>query len=366
MKKLVCSALALSATSAAGLASDSDWSSLDQQIEALTASLAVDNGGGPNMFGRLRAYYATSSDVVGGIDSDGDDLDLGGFFVEDARFGVHGQRGDYGYKLQVDFADGMSLLDAYADFPIGEQVQGRFGQFKSELSRSALVSSGKLAFIDRNAVGNLFSMRVPGFQIGGEFDALDWNIDIQNGGDTDAGTGFGAGAGDDLYFAGKVSFDVLGAGKDLPEGATGGTDEPSATVAIGFYSDGATEDGDGFIAEFHGGTNVYSFGLDVLSIGDGLYAGNGSAEDSLTGIELEADTTPISLAGTYMVSPDTWEVALRFQDYDNDNDESKIDLAVNNYLDGHNLKWTLQYSTTDSDDEDHEIDLIALQLALVF
>lgn len=356
MKKLVCSALALSATSLSAIASESDWSSLDQQIEALTTSLAVDNTGGPNFFGRIRTFYVTSSDVVGGVDSDGKDADLGGFVVTDARLGVKGTRGDYEYKLQVDFADDPVLLDAYIDFPIGGQVKGRLGQFKAGLSRSALISSGNLVFVDRNAIGRLFGDRTEGGQLMGEFDALDWNITIQNGGD---------GVGDNYLVVGKIGFDVLGQGKDMVEGAYGGTEEPSATVAIAFYDDGATKDGNGTLLEFHGGTNVYSFGADILDIGDALYTGNGSATD-FSGIALEANTTPFSVYGTYMLQPETWEVALRYQDFDNDASEDKVDIAVNNYIDGHNLKWTLQYSTTSSDVTDNEVSSIWLQLQVAF
>ena len=356
MKKLVISACALTATSAAALGSDGTWSSLDDQIEALTTSLAIDNGG-PVVSGRIRTYYVNSSDVVVGVDEDGDDVNLGGFRVTDARLAVKGSRGDYEYKLQVDFADEPELLDAYADFPIGGQVKGRFGQFKAGLSRSALVSSGDLAFVDRNMIGNLFSTRAEGIQLMGEFDALDWNITVQNGSDD---------VGEDYFIVGKVGFDVLGDGKDLVEGAYGGTEEPSATVAIAFYDDGATSDGNGTLLEFHGGTNLYSFGADVLDIGDDLYAGNGSAADTLSGIALEANTTPFSVFGTYMLQPETWEVALRYQDLDNELGEDKIDLAVNNYLEGHALKWTLQYSTTSSDDSDNEVDSIWLQLQVAF
>lgn len=357
MKKLVFSALALSATSAAGLASESDWSSLDQQIEALTTSLAVDSHGGPSISGRIRTYYVNSGDVAGGIGNDGKENDLGGFAVADARMALTGSTGDYDYKVQVDFADEPELLDGYATFPIGGQVKGRMGQFKAYLSRSALVSSGKLVFIDRNVIGNLFSSRDAGFLLSGEFDALDWGITVQNGSD---------GGGDEYFLVGKISFDVLGDGKDLVEGAYGGTDEPSGTLGLAYYTDGATDDGDGTLFEAAFGTNVYSFGADVVDIGDDLYFGNGSPFVTLGAGALEADSTPFSVFGTYMLQPETWEVALRYQDLDNDENEDKIDVSIGNYIDGHNLKWQLQYSTTSSDTSANEVDSIWLGLQVGF
>lgn len=363
MKKLVCSAIALSMTSAAALGSGDDWSTLDQEVEALTSSLsATPQNGGPQMFGRIRMMYVSASDTPAFFVGD----DTGDFNVRDARFGVQGSRGDYSYKVQVDFADNDALvlgqfgelLDAYLEFPIGGNVTGRFGQFKAGFARSALVSSGVLAFTDRSGIGALFSDRNEGIQVGGEFDQLTWTVGAQDGTDLD---------GDDIMITGRVAFDVLGSGKDLAEGAYGGPDAPAATAAIGFYDDGGLSDGDGFILEFHGGTNVYSFGADILDIGDMITVANGTATDGLHGITLVADSTPFSVYGSYMFQPDTWEVALRYQDYDNTFDETKIDLAVNNYLDGHNLKWTLQVSTSESDAAvPGDRDSITLQLQVAF
>ena len=102
--------------------------------------------------------------------------------------------------------------------------------------------------------------------------------------------------------------------------------------------------------------------MDVLDIGDAVYVGNGTPTDALSGITLEGNTTPFSVFGTYMLQPDTWEVAVRYQDLDNDANEDKIDISVNNYLDGHYLKWTLQYTTTSSDVDANEVDAFFLQL----
>ena len=62
----------------------------------------------------------------------------------------------------------------------------------------------------------------------------------------------------------------------------------------------------------------------------------------------------------------TWEGGVRYTDFDDsDFDTTRIDAAVNRYLDGHNLKWTLQYSHFENDNID-DIDLIAVQLQVAF
>lgn len=354
MKKLVCSAIALSMTSAAGLASASDWSTLDQEVQALTASLSSSqDGGGMQLSGMIRSFYASSSDIPVGAD------DLGGFIIENARLGITGERGEYTYELLLDFADndefGVAVLDAFVTFPVGGTVNGRFGQFKSGISRSGLVDAGHMMFVDRGLVGQLFAGRSAGGGVFGEFDQLNWRVDIQNGSD---------GVADELLIAVRATFDVLGTGKDLTEGAYGGTEDLSAQVGLAFYDDGAFDDADGFVIDFHGGTNVYAFGIDLVNIGDDLPL---STIDPDVGLFiLTPDSTPFSIYGSYMFQPEKWEVGVRFEDMDDPDDTTKIDLIVSNYIDGHNAKWGFQFTTTDSDVSALEVDIIYLQLQLIF
>lgn len=350
MKKLVCSAIALSLTSATGLASDDGWSSLDEQVEALTSSLSAQGGGAPAISGRVKVLYQNSGDIAVG------DNDLGGFDIADARVKLTGQRGDYSYVVQTDLADnggGSNLLDAFTDFKVGGSVGARVGQFKPGVLRSGLVSSGKLFFVDRTANGAGWGTRRQGFMLSGDFDQIGWWLTVQDGSD---------GNGDELFAALRVAFDFLGEGigEEDVEGAYGGTEDPTGTVALAIFDDGELDDGDGTAFEAYVATNTYSFGADIVDYGDDGYT---AATD---GPSIFMDSSPFSVFGTYMFSPMAWEGGLRYSDLDDDaEDTTKIDVAVNRYLDGHNLKWTLQYSMFDFDDAD-DIDLISLQLQVGF
>jgi hypothetical protein len=336
MKKLVYSALALSVTSAGALASDTDWSTLDQEIEALTASTSLDNHG-PHIGGRIRTWYQSESDT-----------DTGDFDVVDARVHAAGSHGDYGYKVQVDFAGEPNLLDAYVDFAIGGQVNARMGQFKAGLSRSALISSGNLFFTDRNNAGSSWGTRTEGLMLSGDFDQLGWWITLMDGAD---------GAGDDYLMTAKVDFDVMGDGASSVEGAYGGSESPSLTIGIGMWDDGGADDTDGTLIEVHGGTNVWSIGVDMQSAGDAAQITQGAGY---------ADASPMSIMGTYMLQPDTWELGVRLEDEDNDADESTMTIGVNNYLDGHGLKWGFEMASTSSDDAAMQTDTIRISLNCAF
>jgi len=326
MKKLVYSAIALSVTSAGALASDTDWSTLDQEIEALTASTSLETSG-PAIGGRIRTWYESNSDT-----------DTGDFAVNSARVNATGSHGDYGYRVQVEFAGAPALLDAYVDFAIGGQVNARMGQFKTGLSRSANISANNLFFTDRNNAGAANNARTEGFMISGDFDQLGWSASIMDGTD---------GAGDEYLMAFKVDYDVMGDGASDAEGAYGGSEAPSLTLGLGMWDDGGGTDADGSIIELHGGTNVWSLGIDMQ-------------DDTAT------DSAPTSIMGTYMLQPDTWELGVRLEDEDSASDESTMTIGVNNYLDGHGLKWGIEMASTSSDIAADETDVIRISLNCAF
>jgi len=359
MKKLVYSALALSVTSAGALASDTDWSTLDQEIEALTASTSLDNHG-PHIGGRIKTSYVSSSDLgdVDPITGEKADLDTGDFQVNDARIHVSGNHGDYGYMVQWDLADD-GLLDAYVDFAIGGQVNARMGAHKAGISRSALISSGNTFFANRTYAGDAWADRTEGLTLSGDFDQLGWSLGFMDGFDADA---------DDHLMTAKVDFDVMGDGMGANEGAYGGSESPSLTIGIGMWDDGGADDTDGNIIEAYAGTNVWSFGVEMQDIGDANQATQGGSDigDLLNTFGQGADCSPMTITGTYMLSPDTWELGVRMQDFDNDDNTESMSIAVNNYIDGHGLKWTLDMTEYTTDTDVFDTSVLTLQLNVSF
>ncbi|MEE2940549.1 MAG: porin, partial [Planctomycetota bacterium] len=167
MKKFVFSAAALTLTGTA-VAND-DWAQLDQDIQALSASVTGLEEHGMHIGGRIRTLYQTSGDVVTASGND-----LGGFSVRNARLYASGTTaGDIGYRVEVDFGNGagaaqLGLLDAYLDIPVGGDISARVGQFRAHVSREALIDSGNLFFVERSAIGNHFSGRSQGIALSGD------------------------------------------------------------------------------------------------------------------------------------------------------------------------------------------------------
>ena len=291
MKKFVFSAAALTLTGTA-VAND-DWAQLDQDIQALSASVTGLEDHGMHLGGRIRTLYQNSGDIQVGAN------DLGGFSVRNARLYASGTTaGDIGYRVEVDFGNGagaaqLGLLDAYLDIPVAGEISARVGQFRAHVSREALIDSGNLFFVERSAIGNHFSGRSQGLALNGDMGGFDWALTIQNGND---------GTGDELFMALRGGIDLMGGGTDLVEGAYGAGDEMEASAAVSYFSDDAVEDADGFLVEGSLASGQFSAQASILSLGDAVSLANVDNENAAASAGLEADTTPFSVQGTFMLS----------------------------------------------------------------
>ena len=342
MKLLSMCAAALTLSGFA-VASETDYSSFDRDIEALVSGRLADNTG-PNISGFVQVRYENSSDIMVGAN------DLGGFTVPRARMSLKGERQGYGYKVQVDFASGTILKDAYIDIPINS-ISARAGMFRPAFSRNASSSSTRLFFIDRTEVGQLFDDRDAGAMFHGNFDQLSFFLSLVNGTD---------GTGDELKTVIKVAFNFMGAGIGNIEGAFGGPDELSGTASVAMMDDGETSDGSATLIEAHVANSQYSAGIELFdadAMGVTAAAGTSLAED---------DATAMTVYGTYMLTPDQWELGIRFQDMDDTDDTSIMEIGVNRYLDGHNLKYSIGYRSISADTAANESDLLQVQLQVNF
>jgi hypothetical protein len=325
------------------VASETDYSSFDRDIEALVSGRLADNAG-PQISGKVQVIYENSSDVAVGAN------DLGGFDVNRARIVVSGERQGYGYTIQVDFASATILKDAFIDIPINN-FSARVGMFRAAFSRNASNSSSKLFFINRTEVGQLFDDRDTGAMFHGNMDQLSFFLSLMNGTD---------GRGDELATVIRVAFNFMGAGIGNIEGAFGGPDELSGTAAISMFDDGEATDGSSTLIEAHVANSQYSAGLELFDADNaGVTAAPGASLAS-------DDATAMVLYGTYMLTPDQWEIGARFQDLDDANDTTLMEIGVNRYLDGHNLKYSLGYRSISSDNAALEADILQFQLQVAF
>ena len=363
MNKFVFGALAFSAGTLCFANESEEWPTLDREIENLASSLSQ-GGGGMGVSGFLRSSYTSSSDVALPDPNGGGTNDLGGFSIDNVRLNFDGSVGDFTVHVAVEGSNDVGIgaggtfgvagttgvLDAWAALNITEQVAVTMGQFRPPFQGDSLRDEDQLLFIDRTVTGDWWANvigRDQGVMFSGNFDALGWWVALQNGVDA---------AGDDLVISARVAFNAMGTGVGAVEGAYGASDESNLTLAAGYYDDSNVTDGDAisFDADYTRGAMAFAFSL--VDYGDGL--------GGVPTVNAAGGETPWDATFSYMFSPDVWEAAVRYDDFDDVDDTTLITLGINRYVEGHAAKWQVNYSTSDSDVAANEADVIQLGLTV--
>ncbi|MBK7875036.1 MAG: hypothetical protein IPJ77_04670 [Planctomycetes bacterium] len=355
MNKLVYSALAITLCSVPGLASD-NWSALDQELNSLSASLTAQNQSGPKIGGWVISSFRASSDdalQVGGND-------LQGFQLDSARIEITGDAGsDYSYKVSFDLESGTaSIKDAYAKWKIAEGVNGKMGRYKTAFFQSSLISENRLLFLERSALGEVFSSRDLGFEISGEFDTIQYWAGVQNGTDNN---------GDEHLFSARVRASLMGNGTGKVEGAYGSGDESNLSAGLSWQDDGNVDKGTVIGLEVQMTTGPFSIAGEIADFDEGTAGAFGITNATLDQFGIVgndvAETTPWGLTGSYMFT-DMYEAAVRYEDADDDEDTSSIKVGVNRYVQNHDIKWQLEWQHVKTENASGDFDILGVGLAV--
>ncbi len=383
MKTTVFSALAVCAASSLAFANESeDWPTLDREIESLASSLSQ-GGSGVAVSAFVKATYNSSGDIGSGpmVGVPAAQNDWGGFVLNNARINFDGSVGDYGVHIGIDVGGGTGMTalgnynhantllpagEAYATFSLTDQISGQLGLFRSPMLGDSLRDEDQLLFINRTFNGDFWANMVGrdgGAQFSGAFDQVNFWIAFQNGLDV---------GGDELAMSGRVEFNALGTGSSSSEGAYGADEGSSLTVAAGFYRDedsvSTPLDIEAFCFEADYTMGALYVGATMVDMSDGIGGLVETLVDPLgTTAGTTGDSTPWDLTVSYMVVEDTYEVAGRYEVLDDNDDTTIMTLGLNRYVEGHDAKWQVQYSTMETDalnatGGDGDIDVISLGL----
>lgn len=401
MNKFAIGALVLSSAGSlafAGGEGTTEWSTLDREILSLTANQGATAGSfGINGYVRARGVRSKDVDVsrpernpnpafdpllpIGPLNqpnlaSDGQQ-DLSGFVLDNARVELRASQGDYGAYISLEGAGGtVGVLDAYATFKIAEGVTGQMGRFRAPfLWSSFMVEENNMLLLDRTFNGQIFQGRQDGAQLSGVYDQFGWWAALQNGID---------GLQDKISWTVRAQVNALGTGMGKQEGAFGSSSDTNITIGAAYTEDTA--------ADLVGGVNSGG----AYAVDAGLTQGAFSAHFEL--VNYEADIRPIAdispttgvvtpvasgslpafgagglalnvenpwtATASYAIQPDVVDLVVRFEDLDDNSDTSVWSVGLNYYLSGHNAKWTLQGSRSDSDLSFMDVDTLALGLTV--
>lgn len=356
MLPMLFGSLALGLPMASDVQSNQGWSSLDAELSGLSAALQ-DPANALSWDGYLRVFIAQDSDspALAGQPN----TDALGTALDRARLGLRGGVGEYSFRVQLEAAGGDArLLDAYAAWECRPNLRTTMGRFQSPLYWNGLVDPRNQLFVLRTASDEFWIGGRPaqfddnvGVMVDGSFQRLHWWVAAQNGVD---------GTADELALTGRLRYDVLGQGVGMVEGAYGAPDDAALSVGVGWFDDGGAVDGGGNSAD----GDVLAFDAQYAN---GSWAMNAEMLDYSKGsvnVFDVPDSTPWAVAVSYMVQPNTWEVAARYEDADTATNLGAITLGVNYYVSGHDVKWQFNVIDTTSDNDIEETTALALALTV--
>jgi hypothetical protein len=306
------------------------------------------------LWGYIRTNYAWSDELRNAA---GDAFS--GVSMDNVRLAVDGDVGTYSYRVSGDLASGtMNLLDAYVNIPIAEEIHGTFGQFKAPFLSTGLVEARDLLFITRTRNGVFSSIRDAGAQVKGDHGRFHWAVAGQNGAD---------GTADKLLLTGRASAEVIGEAMPTWEGAYSSGDEARVSLAVAYQSDDSASDAGALALEATAILHGFYVHGEIVDYGD-----DWNLDPNFAG-EQRGGTAPWTLVTSWMFPNERWELAMRYEDYDDnqapmDFDRSLFTAGANYYVAGHNLKWQFNYAygRNGGGDDFADANIFALGLTLGF
>ncbi len=346
-----------------------DWKRLDEEIEALAAS-APQEPAGPQIHGWIQSRFAWSGDVDAGLAPG--NQDLGGFNLDNARLIISGEAAPgIGYTISAEGGDpavsdaagtGLALLDAIVSVQIHDDLTLTTGRFSVTVLWNAGVEERYLLFLGRSYLDEVWDGRDIGFELyyhPGRFHA--W-AGVQNGFD---------GAGDELALNLRANYHLLGNAQYFYEGAMGlEADEEHLTLGVGWFDDTSLDEGSALAGELGFAKGRWSAIGEVSAFGDDLQPT--PVVNTATGIVIPSgppatgSQTAWGATLGYLLVPEAWEIAARFQDLDDAGNTTVASASVNRYLAGSAAKVTWEYDIQSSDDPTLDANTIAIGLTAGF
>jgi hypothetical protein len=229
------------------------------------------------------------------------------------------------------------------------------GQFKAP----AGASGGRAArdqfyggMLARSAIGSNFAGRDGGVMLGGGAGNLNWAVAIQNGLD---------GVFDEYRTTLHADFTVMGSGSGV-EGCYGAADGMGLVIGASSTDDGGSTDSATIIdASLTSGTFSLSAEFAETDGAGGSSSGPGGTSGELA---LPLGESPMAISGTYAIGSD-WEIGIRHQDLDLADNSAILSIAANNYVNGHDVKYTIQMDTISADGVD-DVSILSIGLQVGF
>ncbi|MFT7670588.1 MAG: hypothetical protein ACI8X5_003298 [Planctomycetota bacterium] len=323
-----------------------EWAALDLELQSFEQLTLGTNESSAEIWGYVRGnvFY---QDVT----------NSGAMHLDNLRVNLVGNLSDYNYRLTVDLASGkLQMEDAWVSTNLGEQFNFTLGKFKIPLLRSGMVEANETLFIARTRNGIFYSQRDTGGMFNGDHGRFHWRLSVQNGQN---------GVAERQLTTLHTSLNVMGEAEKSYEGAFGSDGSTSLTVGAGVSDDDTASHGTAVAFEANLVTGRFSAQAEWVKYGSGYTL--------IPDMEQRGDTSPWSLTTSYMLVPDKYEVALRYENFDDasaplDFERRTFSAGINRYIEGHAIKWQFNIAAAHkggNSDGQHDL-LAALGVTLSF
>ena len=267
--------------------------------------------------------------------------------IENARLRLTGEIEGFSYRFGLDALNsGLSLQDAWISHELSPDIQVTLGQFRPPFLTSSLIDANRLLFPVRTRNGTFYSIRSPGLQVNGSEGSFGWSASIQDGIIDPS----------DTLATMRLSYDFTGRGALPWEGALNSNFKSQLWATASISKEDVLESGTASALELHYTVGRYSLAFELLGYGDDYdMAGGPWGQDAVNDLrgERRGDTQPLSVTATYMFIPDLVEIAVRYEDFDDnggdgygitgleeetDFNRSNLYLGLNYYVHDHDMK----------------------------
>jgi hypothetical protein len=329
MKNTLLTCLILAAVTAGPALANAN----ESEVTTITHAPLSLAGDGPSLGGYILVHY--------GDDDDGSEMKYRAVRVE-----MKGSQGVMQYAFSADFkgllesqgtftdtdgedqdVDGtVSLKDAFATWSVSDGTTATFGRFKEPVLHSGIHSSSRRLMVERTGNGGDFDDRNAGLMLNGGFGDVQWWVAMQEGGD-------GEGTMEKKQTTVRAVYNVMGSAFGKYQGAYG---YEGSNLSIGVAS----------VEDDFSGLSATAMEVGYVSDGWCIYADM---------IDEDGGDSPTSLTLSRVVHTN-YELAFRVEEDDDASDTSHLIAGLNWYQggDGHNLKWQLNFTESESDNPANE------------
>ncbi len=240
------------------------------------------------------------------------------------RMGLRGENhSGLGYLGLTGEIGDLRMFELVARREFNENVALQLGRIRSPFLQSALYDDNQLLFFERSFLGEDWDTFTTGGAIQLRLGDLEGWIGVQDGVDREGAS---------VALTGRGLWHITGdrGGMHINEGPFDAPEELAVTVGGAFYFDTETDDVSAQALEAYVSARPLYFAGEVVDKGDGL-----------------GDLYSWGLTGAVLVS-DNFSVQARIENFDRDDGTDVYRIGTTHYLEGHDVKWHLEYADAES------------------